>query len=81
MKKLSKMTMILFGICTILAVEGTLFPSYVAFAQSVRGSLAGSVMDQSGQASQVRRSQLGIRTPVPCGRLSRAVKAPIVFLS
>ena len=48
MKKLSKMTMILFGICTILAVEGTLFPSYVAFAQSVRGSLAGSVMDQSG---------------------------------
>jgi Carboxypeptidase regulatory-like domain len=41
-KKLSKMTTILVGICTILALDGA------AFAQSVRGSLSGSVMDQSG---------------------------------
>jgi hypothetical protein len=50
MKKLNRMITVLAGIFMILALEGTLFPSYVAFAQSVRGSLSGSVLDQSGAA-------------------------------
>jgi Carboxypeptidase regulatory-like domain len=50
MKKLSRMVTVLVGICTILALGGTVFPSYVALAQSVRGSLSGSVLDQSGAA-------------------------------
>jgi hypothetical protein len=50
MKKLSWMITVLVGICTISALEGTFFPSDVAFAQSVRGSLSGSVLDQSGAA-------------------------------
>lgn len=50
MKKLSGMITVLVGICTILTLEGTHFPSCVAFAQSVRGSLTGSVLDQSGAA-------------------------------
>ncbi len=51
MKKLSKMIMILIGVCAILGLEGTRFPSDMAFAQSVRGSLSGSVLDQSGAAT------------------------------
>jgi Carboxypeptidase regulatory-like domain len=50
MKKLNRMITVLVGVFAILALEGTLFPSYVAFAQSVRGSLSGSVLDQSGAA-------------------------------
>jgi len=50
MKKLNRMITVLTGIFMILALEGTLFPSYEAFAQSVRGSLSGSVLDQSGAA-------------------------------
>ncbi len=50
MKKLSRMITVLVGIFTILTLEGTHFPSCVAFAQSARGSLTGSVLDQSGAA-------------------------------
>lgn len=50
MRKLSRIISVLVGICSILALEGTLFPSYVAFAQTVRGSLSGNVLDQSGAA-------------------------------
>ena len=45
MKKLSTIFAVLVGVCAILAI-----PSNPAFAQSVRGSLSGSVLDQSGAA-------------------------------
>jgi hypothetical protein len=43
MKKLSTIFAVLVGVCAILAI-----PSNPASAQSVRGSLSGSVLDQSG---------------------------------
>ena len=61
MKKLSRMIGILVGICMILASGGILFPSYVAFAQSVRGSLSGSVLDQSGAA--IPGAKITVRDP------------------
>jgi hypothetical protein len=50
MKIIRRTITALVGIFAILALEGFLFPSCVAFAQSVRGSLTGSVLDQSGAA-------------------------------
>lgn len=50
MKKINTTITMLVGLCAILALEGTLYPSNVAEAQSVRGSLAGSVLDPSGAA-------------------------------
>jgi len=50
MKKINMTITMLVGLCAILALEGTLYPSNVAEAQSVRGSLAGSVLDPSGAA-------------------------------
>jgi hypothetical protein len=61
MKKLSKTIKVLVGIFAILTLESTHFPSYVAFAQSVRGSLTGSVLDQSGAA--IPGAKVTVRDP------------------
>lgn len=50
MKRLSRIMTVLVGICSILALESNFSPSNVAVAQSARGSLSGSVLDQSGAA-------------------------------
>jgi hypothetical protein len=61
MKKLSRMITLLVGICAILFLAGTLFQSHVAYAQSVRGSLSGSVLDQSGAA--IPGAKITVRDP------------------
>jgi hypothetical protein len=61
MKNLSRTITVLVGIFAILTLEGTHFPSCTAFAQSVRGSLSGSVLDQSGAA--IPGAKISVRDP------------------
>lgn len=61
MKKLSSVITVLIGICTILGLEGSPVSSYVAFAQSVRGALSGSVLDPTGAA--VPGARITVRNP------------------
>jgi Carboxypeptidase regulatory-like domain len=61
MKKLSRTMIVVVGICANLFLAGTLFQSHVAFAQSARGSLSGSVLDQSGAA--IAGAKITVRDP------------------
>jgi hypothetical protein len=60
MKKLSRMITVVVGICAILFLAGTLFQSHLV-AQSVRGSLSGNVLDQSGAV--IPGAKITVRDP------------------